>query len=124
MVPKDGLPIYHPTHTTTEVAKSRRRAKGNSTSIAYPMGNLYVAMAITGVSEETLKKWRREGYQGLREGWHYKRMSKNSIVWNIRLLESWVHHGGDSKRHQQDIEAYLRWKDRQPGSSISSTTSA
>jgi len=89
------------------MAKSKTQPR--APTVVYPMCGLQDALAILGLdSSETLKNWRESPESsGLLADIHYRKVGDRRISYNVRLLESWVHH--DPKKHQQEIEKYVRW---------------
>ncbi|MBW4474466.1 MAG: hypothetical protein KME45_29430 [Stenomitos rutilans HA7619-LM2] len=63
------------------------------------------ASQLTGLSPETLKKYRLSGL--LIEDIHWVRINSKAIRYNARLLVDWLRNRGNPRAHQQAIEHYL-----------------
>lgn len=62
------------------------------------------ASEITGLSEHTLKAKRLQGF--LNEGIHWVRCG-NKVLYNIPLLQDWLHNSNDPVAHYRAIDLYL-----------------
>lgn len=59
---------------------------------------------LTGLSGETLKKYRLSGilYQDI----HWIRVNSKVVLYNVPLILDWLHNINDPKAHQRAIETY------------------
>lgn len=64
------------------------------------------AERITGLSHETLKKYRLQGV--LIEGIHWVRQNQRLILYNALLLSNFIQNRNDPNQHGIAIEHYLR----------------
>ncbi|MEB3288921.1 MAG: hypothetical protein VKI82_03335 [Leptolyngbya sp.] len=72
----------------------------------YKFGTKHQAAALTGLSSETLKKYRLID-QTLLEGIHWVKLNSRTIRYNLTLLLDWMENRSDPAAHQQAIEQYL-----------------
>lgn len=63
------------------------------------------AERLTGLSHETLKKYRFDGK--LTEGIHFVRQNQRLVLYNAALLADWIQNRADPQAHQRAIDNYL-----------------
>jgi len=63
------------------------------------------AAQLTGLSPETLKKYRLSGL--LIENIHWVRINSKALRYNAKLLVDWLRNRGNPRAHEQIVERYL-----------------
>jgi hypothetical protein len=99
--------------TTQNRSKSRAKRRSRPRQRKYDLGcqtaaefvDKWAASQLTGLSPETLKKYRLSGL--LIENVHWVRINSKTLRYNARLLVDWLRNRGNPQFHQQVIETYL-----------------
>lgn len=78
-------------------------------TLPYPTGNEEQIQQEFGISAGLLRYWREHPELGFQEQIHYVKLSKRSIVYNRKLVHSYIHHGAGSRQHQEEIDRYMRY---------------
>lgn len=90
-------------------AKRRFRPRRRKYDLDYQQTAEFVdkwgASQLTGISPETLKKYRLSGL--LIEDIHWVRINSKALRYNARLLIDWLRNQGNPRAHQLVVENYL-----------------
>lgn len=78
--------------------------------VAFPLVTTSMMKEQVAMSSSSLRKWRTSGIITRNIHWQYAPGSEHAVLWNIKLMQSWLAHGSDQNHpeHKKLIEAYLK----------------
>jgi hypothetical protein len=99
--------LFSSIHTKTRSSPMTDRKKAKDPKItAFPFVRTKEMVASSGLSADTLKQLRRE-VLAEKIYWFHPPGSVR-VLWNIRLVRSWLVMGGDSLDHKKEIETFYK----------------